>query len=145
MEQKNGEKILGKVTKFEVPLFIETGVKKKKKHYLNLNLYRNMPFHLNNNLKKEMKKIIKDLGLDFNYYRFNLNYYLYLPDKRLRDISNVCCVIDKYACDALVESGNVPEDNYHHLDKVTYNFGGVDIDNPRCEIEVQEILCSKDT
>ena len=42
---------------YALPLFIETGVTKKKKQYLNLNLYRNMPFHLNNNLKKATKDI----------------------------------------------------------------------------------------
>lgn len=136
MELKNSEKILDEITEFEVPLFIEVGVKKKKRQYLNLNLYRNMPFHLNNNLKKEMKRIVSDLGLDFNYTKFHIEYELYLPDKRLRDISNVCCVIDKYVCDALVENGFVPDDNYQHLDKVTYIFGGVDVDNPRCEVRV---------
>lgn len=136
MELKNTEKILDRFTDFEVPLFIEVGVKKKKKQYLNLNLYRNMPFHLNNNLKKAMKEIVYTLQLNFQYDKFNIQYKLFLPDKRLRDISNVCCVIDKYVCDALVENGNVPDDNYQHLDKVTYIFGGVDIDNPRCEVRV---------
>jgi len=39
-----------------LPIFLETGIKKKRKHYLNLNLYRNMPFHQNNSLKKELKR-----------------------------------------------------------------------------------------
>jgi hypothetical protein len=137
MESEFSEKISDEITKFNVPLFIEVGVKKKKKQYLNLNLYRNMPFHLNNNLKKEMKRIVSELGLDFYYEKFNIHYKLFLPDKRLRDISNVCCVIDKYVCDALVENGNVPDDNYQHLDRVLYSFGGVDIDDPRCEVEVR--------
>lgn len=139
MEPENTEKILGDKTVFEVPLFIETGVKKKKRNYLNLNLYRNMPFHLNNNLKKAMKELVKELGLDFKYEKFDLTYRLYLMDRRLRDVSNVCCIIDKYVCDALVESGNVPEDNYQHLQDIHYTFGGIDTENPRCEITVQEI------
>ena len=136
MEREFSEKISDEITKFNVPLFIEVGVKKKKKQYLNLNLYRNMPFHLNNNLKKAMKKIVYELGLTFKYDKFNIHYKLFLPDKRLRDISNVCCIIDKYVCDALVENGNVPDDNYQQLDRVLYSFGGVDVDNPRCEVEV---------
>ena len=136
MEREFGEKISGEITKFDVPLFFETGVKKKKKQYLNLNLYRNMPFHLNNNLKKEMKGLVTKLGLKFHYETFNIHYKLFLPDNRLRDISNVCSVIDKYVCDALVENGNVPDDNYQHLDRVLYTFGGVDISNPRCEVTV---------
>jgi len=83
-----------------------------------------------------MKKIVYELGLTFKYDKFNIHYKLFLPDKRLRDISNVCCIIDKYVCDALVENGNVPDDNYQQLDRVLYSFGGVDVDNPRCEVEV---------
>ena len=139
MEIENTKKIETEITVFEVPLFIEVGVRKKKRHYLNLNNYRNIPFHLNNNLKKAMKKIVNDLGLEFRYEKFNLVYRLYLPDSRLRDISNVCSVIDKYVCDALVENENLPDDNYTHLDKIIYEFGGIDRDNPRCEIEVKEI------
>jgi acetylglutamate synthase len=99
-----------------------------------------MPFHLNNNLKKAMKQLVIDKELDFNYNKFILRYRLYLPDNRLRDISNVCCIVDKYVCDALVENGNIPDDNYTYLETVIYELGGVDIDNPRCEVEVWECL-----
>ena len=125
---------------FNIPLFVEVGVKKKKKHYLNLNHYRNQPFHLNNNLKKAMKDIVKESCPEFRYEKFNIKYKLYLMDNRLRDISNVCCVLQKYCDDALVELGYVPDDNYQHLDKVVYEFGAIDKDNPRCEVEVKEIV-----
>lgn len=125
-----------KKVNYALPLFIETGVKKKKKQYLNLNLYRNMPFHLNNNLKKATKQIVADVCPEFRFERFELVYTLYLPDNRLRDISNVCCVIDKYQTDALTELGYIPDDNYQHLPRVTYKIGGVDKENPRCEVEV---------
>jgi hypothetical protein len=121
---------------YDLPLSIETGVRKKKKHYLNLNLYRNMPFHLNNNLKKATKKIVEEVCPEFRFETFELLYTLYLPDNRLRDISNVCCVIDKYQTDALTELGYIPDDNYKHLPKVTYTVGGVDTENPRCEVRV---------
>ena len=124
---------------YDLPLFIETGIKKKKRHYLNINLYRNMPFHLNNNLKKEMKKIVGQVCPEFFYPMFELEYKLFLPDKRKRDISNVCTVIDKYQCDALVELGYVIDDNYDYLKKITYIFGGIDTENPRCEVKVMEV------
>jgi hypothetical protein len=136
MEWDFSKKILEGYVSFDVPLFVETGIKKKKKHYLNLNLYRNMPFHLNNNLKKTMKELVLEAGLDFKYDKFTIVYTLHLPDNRLRDISNVCSIVDKYVCDALVENGNIPDDNYQHLDTVTYKFGSVCIDNPRCTVEV---------
>jgi len=129
--------------KYSLPLFIETGVKKKKKNYLNLNIYRNMPFHLNNNMKKAMKEIVKEVCPEFFFNEFELEYTLYLPDQRKRDISNVCTVIDKFQCDALTELGYIIDDNYDYLKKVTYSFGGIDVDNPRCEVIVREVTNDK--
>lgn len=110
-----------------LPIFLETGIKKKRKHYLNLNLYRNMPFHQNNSLKKELKRQVIPLLPKNEYYeKFELHYVLYLPNLLKRDISNVLSIVDKFFADALVENGNVPDDNYEHLEYVTYKFGGYD-------------------
>ncbi len=98
-----------------------------------------MPFHLNNNLKKEMKKVVTRVCPEFKMKNYRLEYELHLLDKRLRDISNVCCIIDKYQCDALVELGYVPEDNYNFLRDVRYKFGSVDTENPRCIVRVIEV------
>lgn len=138
MEPKNSEKNLGEI-RYSLPLFIETGVRKKKKNYLNLNIYRNMPFHMNNQLKKMMKMVVAGACPKFKFDKFELHYTLYLPNKLKRDISNVCSIIDKFQCDALVELGYVPEDNYEHLQLVTYSFGGVEPDRPRCDVLVKEI------
>lgn len=110
-----------------LPIYLETGVKKKRKHYLNLNLYRNMPFHQNNSLKKELKRVVLPLlpqGIVFE--EFELHYELWLPNLLKRDISNVLSIVDKFFADALVENGNVPDDNYEHLKYVTYKYGGMD-------------------
>lgn len=123
---------------YSLPLFLETGKVKKRKNYMNLNQYRNWPFHQSNDLKKAMKEIVKEECPPFRFEKFSLVYTLYLMDNRLRDISNVCSVIDKFQCDAIVELGYVPDDNYTHLEKVTYQFGGVDKTNPRCEVQVIE-------
>ena len=114
-----------------LPIFLETGIKKKRKHYLNLNLYRNMPFHQNNSLKKELKRQVIPLlptPKEAYYEHFELVYTLYLPNLLKRDISNVLSIVDKFFADALVENGNVPDDNYEHLKKVTYQYGGYDED-----------------
>ena len=114
----------------KLPIYIETGVRKKKKNYLNLNLYRNMPFHLSNTLKKKMKDIVFPLVPEefwgVKLQNFELEYELYLPNQLHRDISNVLSIVDKSACDALVECGVLEDDNYNHLKKVTYKYGGQD-------------------
>ena len=61
-----------------------------------------------------------------SYEHFELHYVLYLPNLLKRDISNVLSIVDKFFADALVENGNVPDDNYEHLKYVTYKYGGYD-------------------
>jgi hypothetical protein len=119
----------GREFTIQLPIFLETGIKKKRKHYLNLNLYRNMPFHQNNSLKKELKRQVLPLlpkGSEEFYQKFELHYVLYLPNLLKRDISNVLSIVDKFFADALVENKNVPDDNYEHLEYVTYKYGGYD-------------------
>ena len=124
-------------------MHIETGIRKKRKHYLNLNLFRNMPFHLNNSLKKEFKRIVTPLlpkPEDVVYEKFTLHYKLYLPNLLKRDIANVLSITDKFFSDALVENNNVPDDNYEHLTKVTYEWGGYDEDKRGyTDVTVKEI------
>ena len=63
---------------------------------------------------------------DIRFEQFELHYELFLPNLLKRDISNVLSIVDKFFADALVENGNVPDDNYEHLKYVTYKFGGMD-------------------
>ena len=128
-----------RVIHYSLPLYLETGKRKKKKNYLNLNQYRNWPFHQSNSLKVQMKKVVKEACPEFRFENFTLDYTLYLMDRRLRDVSNVCSVIDKFQCDALVELGYVPDDNYTFLKDIGYHFGGVDKENPRCEVTIREV------
>ena len=138
---KNMPKILE--AKYKLPISIEVGKRRIKKKFLNLNLYRNAPFHENNTLKKKMKMIVAGaIEEPFYFECFELYYTVFLPDIRRRDISNVLSIIDKYQCDALVELGYVPDDNYHHLKKVVYEFGGVDPNGKGyVEILVKEVEC----
>lgn len=88
-----------------------------------------MPFHQNNSLKKELKRVVIPLlptKEDVKFEEFELHYELWLPNLLKRDISNVLSIVDKFFADALVENGNVPDDNYEHLKYVTYKYGGMD-------------------
>jgi len=117
------------VSKFTIkaPIWVELGKKKKKRYYLNLNLLRNQVGHLNNNIKKEYKRILTPLiPQDVFYEKFSVDYELWLPNKLKRDISNVCSIIDKNFCDSFVELGHAIDDNYEYLQHVTYRYGGMD-------------------
>ncbi len=111
----------------KAPIYVELGKKKVKKYYLNLNLLRNQVGHLNNNIKREYKRILEPLIPRKVYYeKFEVDYELFLPNKLKRDIANVCSIIDKNFCDSFIDLGHGIDDNYEYLQKVTYRYGGMD-------------------
>lgn len=132
--------------KIRVPIFVEMGKNKKKKYYLNLNLLRNRVAHLNNNIKKEFhREIVASLPKDTYFEQFKVHYTLYLPNKLKRDVANVCSIIDKNFCDVLVSEGIVPEDNYYHLQEITYKLGGYDHKSVGyCDVIVTEVDDNKE-
>lgn len=131
--------------KFNVPLEVsfQTGKSAKCKWYkfiLNLNNYRNAHHRTLAPAKTAYKDLIWNNIPDVVMLRpVEVIYTLYAKTRRRTDISNPCSIIDKFVCDALVEKGVIPDDDYNVVKKVTYLWGGVDKDNPRCEIELKEI------
>jgi Holliday junction resolvase RusA-like endonuclease len=126
---------------FSVPIRLEVGVNKKKTHYLNLNGYRNWQFQLNNQLKKLFKiTVAKDIRqLQPIEGKCKISYTIYYPTKRAFDIDNIGSVITKFTNDALVEFGILVDDNYNYVTELVFKFGGVDKDNPRCDVELEEV------
>jgi len=101
--------------------------------------------HQYNGIKKKMKKFISELGLDFYYEKYSVHYGLYLPDRLKRDVANVGSIIDKFVCDALSELALVPDDNYHHLQNVSYEYMGYDEDKKGyAVVTVTELDAHKD-
>ncbi len=84
--------------------------------------------HTNNNIKREYARIAHSFLPTYKnpMQHIEIEYTLFLPDKRKRDISNVLSVVDKSFCDSLTTHGLIPDDNYEHLKKVTYMYGGMD-------------------
>ena len=121
--------------KLDAPLRVP--VSKSKFFSLNLNQYRNAHYFTLNNAKKEFKsQMEKQITALPSLVQVWIVYELYLPSKRKADTSNICSIVDKFFCDALVELGKLPEDNYEHVIECLYRFGGVDTKNPRCEITI---------
>jgi len=125
---------------FSVPIMLEVGVNTKKKYYLNLNGYRNWQFQLNNQLKKLFKitvaEDIRKLSRVDNVCK--VTYTIYYSTKRAFDIDNIGSVITKFTHDALVEFEILEDDNYNFVNEIVYKFGGVDKDNPRCDVVIIE-------
>lgn len=107
---------------------------------LNLNPYRNAKYHLLNDSKIKYKEVMKSQidKLPVLKEPIHVIYTVYPATARLCDISNVCCIVDKFFMDALVENGKLSDDNYTIVPEVIYRFGSVDKLNPRVEIEILE-------
>ena len=67
-------------------------------------------------------------------YINTIEYIWYPRINNRSDVSNVCCIIDKFFCDALVESGHLPDDNHNFIKEIRYKYGEVNKLNPRVDI-----------
>lgn len=107
---------------------------------MNLNTYRNTHFYSLNKSKIEFKKLVEEDVLKLpKLNKIRISYVLYAPDKRRRDISNVCSIIDKYFSDCLVELNKLTDDDYQHIPLIAYGWGGVDPIDPRVDIIIEEM------
>ena len=127
--------------KFTCPTFILLPRKtiKDKRIALNLNIFRNLNFIVNNQVKQQfqeqMRKQLEGVVLSTP---ISITYTLYVPSKRRCDIANVCSIVDKNFCDALSHFNCIEDDNYDFIPKITYQWGGIDKLNPRVEVEVSD-------
>lgn len=81
------------------------------------------------------KPALEELGIQFSKYKvtgypITLTMVFYNADKRRHDLDNQCSSI----LDTLVKSGIIEDDNQNFIDSVQLQYGGVDKDNPRCEV-----------
>lgn len=113
---------------------------KKSKFILNLNLYRNANFHVLNNAKIAFKEKVTPLLRHIPKLKGCTLEFTLFPGSEIKcDVSNVCCIVEKFFNDALVECGKIEDDNYTIVPTSRYNFGEVDKNNPRVEVVIHPI------
>ena len=122
--------------KFDVPLYLTTGVRKPKNNWLNINNYRNWHCQVSNNLKKLFCETIDVSHLPKVDGQMSISYVFFYPDKSRRDIDNSLGCIAKFTADALIHYGVIEDDNHNIVTSITGSFGGYDPDNPRCEVTI---------
>ena len=120
-----------------IPCYMNVG----KKNHLNLNVYRNLHYRSLNTGKIKYKDIVRDDVLKLPVFTkpVIIGYIYYIRDKRLVDIGNIHSITEKYFLDALVELKRIKDDNWHWVLGARYRFGGIDKDNPRCEVTIIEV------
>ena len=124
----------------KIDLPIEVYYSKKKKFILNLNNYRNAHYRVLSISKRlYSENLVPRLkGFDRFTEPVSLTYTYYARSKRRLDISNPCSIIDKFTCDALVKAEILEDDSFKQIKEVIYKFGGVEKDNPRCELVISK-------
>lgn len=132
--------------RFSVPLRVS--VSKKKDFILNLNNYRNAHHRVLSNAKNNFEDIIQGLRLK-NELRgtyenpVRITYIYYPASNRKYDSMNVASIIDKFLMDSLVKCGVLRDDTYKDVLWPIFIHGGVDRENPRCDVEIDEIINHK--
>lgn len=108
-----------------------------KNFNLNLNEYRNAHYYSLNKAKVTFKEVVQSQIDTLPLCNIiEIDYVLYTRSSRLVDINNLISITDKFLCDAIVESGKLPDDNYNHLPRTSSFFGGIDRSNPRIEAHI---------
>ena len=131
---------MGRIQHLVVPIMLEAGIRKKKNFYLNLNKYNTWHFQEKNQLKKLFKISIIIQVRDLQPIKCcKTTYTIYYPTNRKFDLDNIGSVVAKFTHDVLTEAGILVDDNYTILKELTYKFGGIDKNNPRCEVTIEEI------
>ena len=115
-----------------------------------ITLYWNIPSKKNNKvwtgkylisskdyLDREKKTInyLKNIWFNEKYNKCFITYIFYYPDNRQRDLSNWIESIN----DMLVKYWTIPDDNWKIIIWFTAKTWWVDKENPRVEINIQEI------
>jgi hypothetical protein len=90
--------------------------KADKKIMLNLNVYRNLHFQVNNQAKQVYNELMKEQlkGLVLKG-RIDLHFYLLRKGGRIVDNSNYCSIVDKFFCDSLVAWGCIKDDSDKYI------------------------------
>lgn len=119
-----------------LPISIRTG--KKKTFALNLNQYRNAHYFTLNKAKQLFQdEVMPAILLLPRMSGVKLTYTLFMGTNRAADLSNICSIVDKFFCDALVNGNRLPDDNLGLIDSIDYRFGGVDKGRPRIEVTLE--------
>ncbi len=123
------------------PLFVCLPRKTKadKKVYLNLNVYRNLHYIVNNQAKEIYRVLMFDQLSKLELKTpIDIRFILYKKTRRRTDRANILSIVEKFFCDALVEYKCIPDDSDEFINSTSYFSNGIDKENPRVEIFITE-------
>ncbi len=116
--------------------------KADKKYYINLNIFRNTHYIVNNQAKQIYDEIVGEQlkGIKFKK-TIEITYRLFKSSNRRIDRANILSITDKFFCDCLVNNKCIEDDNDEYIQAQHYYSGGLDRENPRVEITIETVDC----
>jgi hypothetical protein len=115
--------------------------KADKKILLNLNVYRNLHFQVNNQAKNVYNMLMYSQLRDIKLTPpIDMSFILYKKTKRLVDSSNIYCIVEKFFCDALVHWGCIKDDNDEYIGNRMYHKPVYGTGEDCCEIIITESI-----
>lgn len=131
----------------ELPLRVRTGKTEGSKYFiLNLNNYRGEHHMVLSKAKHNYHLVVKEILQSMGWPKkrflvgtkppYRATWTLYKPTKTRMDLENPLPIISKFAMDALVTLGVLPDDNDEVIAEVVYRPGGKDKNNPRAVLEI---------
>ena len=123
---------------FELPtsVILPRKTKEDKRIALNLNVYRNTKYMVNNQIKQLFKPDKIEI---FRANRIRISYHVEKKSKRIYDILNIVSVVDKFFLDWMVKMKMIPDDNLFNVEygKIT-GSNNCKTNRVICNIEILE-------
>ena len=116
-----------------IPLKVPGAKKTSKAKYCTVNALIRVHYRTFHSIRvrmyKLMRKLIQENPVELSTNKYTAVFVYYAPDKRRRDLSNMCAFIDKFLMDSLVHEEVIPEDDVSIIVGTHYIFGGVTPNN----------------
>lgn len=120
---------------------LEVWISSRTKFIVNLNNYRNTQHMALNKAKIAFKLAVMDqIQRMPRFKKVMVEFTLFPGSRRRMDTTNVCCIVDKFLMDAIVEYRKLPDDDMKHHVGSNYRAGEVDKNHPRVEAEIIEVV-----
>ena len=110
--------------------------KADKKIALNLNVFRNLNFIVNNQCKKIYTELMKPYLIGHKFNKPNITYTIYYDRWWRHDKLNVWSIVSKYFLDTLVEAWCIEDDSDEYIWIETFIYWWVDKWKGRVEINI---------
>ena len=112
-----------------IPLVLKIGRAKPKK--ADLNSFTNLGHRKSQNSVKQayakyLKNVLPEPPLEPYLDRVKFLFTYMAPDRRIRDLGNMCAMVDKFTSDVVVDLGFIVDDSTKYIHNIHFAYAGID-------------------